>query len=95
MQEGGLHYTAFSERQPNKINSPRRKIGAFLPKLLVCWRKWAKPTLCGFYPRLGSGPFGGDVFADGNLVYLADWAGLRIFQYTGGDTAAPRWLGYR
>lgn len=54
----------------------------------------SKPTLCGFYPTGGS-IFGTGLFATGNLVYLADFAGLRILQFTGDETGAGHWRLYR
>ena len=53
------------------------------------------PTLCGFYPTGGASGFPSDVFAYGDLVYLADLSGLRIFQYTGGAMGANHWPLYR
>lgn len=57
-------------------------------------RKPASPTLVGSYP-VGVGSDKPGVFANGNTVYLADWQGLHIFQFTGSLTAARRWQGYR
>jgi hypothetical protein len=54
----------------------------------------ASPTLVGSYP-VGVGSDRPGVFANGNTVYLADWQGLHIFQFTGSLTAAHRWQGYR
>ena len=56
----------------------------------------AKPTLAGFFP---TGGFGGssfcDVFSHGNLAYVVDPAGLRIFQYARPSVGAQHWRRYR
>jgi len=57
-------------------------------------RKPSAPTLCGSYP-VGVGSFKPGVFASGDLVYLADSLGLRIYQFTGTVTSARSWQLYR
>jgi len=58
-------------------------------------RNPSSPTLCGFYPARSTFVFPHDVFACDDLIYLADTAGLQIFQFTGSLTDASHWPLYR
>jgi len=58
-------------------------------------RNPSSPTLRGYYPSGGFVGLPRNVFADGDLAYLTDPHGLRIFQFTGSLTDASRWPLYR